>query len=203
MGVLRRSLVTVLMLLVAGAFNPVMASGKYFNFGINPVDPTRQETLKPGQCVIALAADSSVPVTVKARYDKSGEFQTDTAHIHAGEEIVVNSNGVALYVAYCGNDILAPNDWTPEGTTIRCEPGNEESLDSEIAVAIVAEAPFTDTLAGEIGEGDEPIFVPISGSETQSKKKKKWLWILAGLAGGVLVGTAFTGDDNDSIHSQL
>ena len=212
MGVLRRSVATMLMLLVAGAFNPAMATGKYFTFGTNPVDPTRQETLKPGQCILALAADSPFPVTVKARYGDSGEFQTDTAYVQAAEEIVISSSGVALYISRCGNDILEPNDWIPAGTIVRCEPGIGEDTtplftapastspnpDPGNSPVEVADSPYSDAQEGELGTDDEPIFVPLAVAEEQPKKKKKWPWILAGLVGGLVVGAALAGDDENT-----
>lgn len=213
MGVLRRSMATVLMLLAAGAFNPVMAAGRYFTFGTNPVDPTRQETLKPGQCILALAADSPFPVTVKARYGDSGEFQTDTAYVQAGEEIVISSRGVALYISRCGNDIMEPNDWMPEGTTVRCEPGIGENTASLFVVpastspipdpgnspAKVVDSTYSDSQEAELGADDEPIFVPLTVRE--EKPKKKWPWILAGLVGGLVVGAALAGDDESTIDN--
>ena len=122
---------------------------------------------------------------------------------------MVNADGVALYVARCGNDILQPNNWTPEGSTIRCETGVGEETDP-LLLTFASMSTDTDPDAapvqldelGSEGSGettsemlDEPVLVPISAPE-EPRRKKKWLWILAGIAGGIAVGAAVAHDDD-------
>ncbi len=173
MSPFRKFIAVSLAVTMLGIFSPTMADKRYFTFGANPVDPTRGQTLKPGECVLVLQDDSPFPVTVKARHAGTDDFSVDTAYIRAGEEIVVNSDGVALYAAVCGNIILEPLDWRPAGQILRCEPrvvGESHSLYHHPSETVLLEV-------------HEP------------RKKRRWLWIAAGIV-GVAVGAYLVYDDD-------
>lgn len=151
---------------------------RYFRFGDNPVEPER--TLHPGECVLVLSDDSPYPITVKGR--KGDKFFTDTAYVRSGEELVVSSTGVALFVRKCGNEILRPANWTPFGRTLFCqsEPAPQYALSRK--------------------HGDERVILidhPAPPPARQEvRKKRRWPWILAGVVvGAVLVHAIDDGND--------
>ena len=97
--------------------NEVPASKGYLGLNNNPQNPSRQPNWEE-ECVVVLTQNSP-EVTLAS--GTSGK--TSTGILPAGIAVVVDRETRATeWVAVCGNDVLAPTDWNPEGKYI-CAPG--------------------------------------------------------------------------------
>ncbi len=92
---------------------------KYLLLNENPVSPLRNVDSGAGECLVRIKEDREVALTMA---------NGNVAHgwLRRGTPVVVNKDGVAQWVYSCGNGIVEPIGWKPEGPT-ECFSGRESS----------------------------------------------------------------------------
>lgn len=104
--------------------NPVFAAEKkepvrrYFLLNQNPVDPERKIDWR-SECLLRIRNDERAVLS----FEKNGKRgRSVEGYLRRGTPIVVRkSDGVALWIYNCGNDVLSPADWIPDGV-LECAP---------------------------------------------------------------------------------
>jgi len=212
-----RKLIVFLFLFSACAFGQAQAAQpkpalNWCQLGADPVDSTRQPDWA-AECVVKAA---STPVTMLA-----GSGRRVECLIPPLTPVVVDrQSGVARWIFQCGNPILEPANWVPQGPKI-CGP--EQPVQPAAAPAPAAPqtpAPVTSAEmlvsgelrvvhGGEIRHVHETLTPPpaqVSVPETQPRKgwwAKNWKWIVpVAIAAGAGAAVAFGRGGEKTINYQ-
>ena len=127
----------------------------------------------------------------------SGE-PSSPKQLHRGVGVVVDRYTLyAEWVAVCGNDIVSPRDWIPEGKLV-CGPDQGSLVLNELEKALMAELGNLRDEHGELLEGQKQILqgqdeikdlirnIPPPYQPPQPEVKKKhrvWPWVVVAAIG--------------------
>jgi hypothetical protein len=114
--------------LLSGLFvfygNPMFAVEKkeparhYFLLNVNPVDPGRKVDW-PNECLLRIKNDERVILSFEKNGRRGHSAEGD---LRRGTPLVVGKeDGIVRWVYNCGNDVLSPVNWAPEGV-LECAP---------------------------------------------------------------------------------
>lgn len=92
---------------------------KYLLLNEDPVSPLRNIDSAAGECLLRISEDHEVALTM-------ANGKVARGWLRRGTPVVVNKDGVAWWVYNCGNAIVWPLGWKPEGPT-ECFSGREST----------------------------------------------------------------------------
>jgi len=125
---LKRMLVAVLVMAAAMASVSVLADGEYYEIGSNPMDASRVPN-PATDAIVKLASDSPVVSMIGG-----GGAVATGKRLRAGELVVIDkATRVAKWVARCGNEIVAPKGWIPEGPVMDLSGGPAQQATQAVA----------------------------------------------------------------------
>jgi hypothetical protein len=180
----RRALCVVLAALFIHLIAPEWAmAGEYHLLMVNPQDPDRQ--VQWGKECIKVLSKESPPVVLGTG---SGE-PSSPKQLHRGVGVVVDRSTLhAEWVAVCGNDVISPRDWIPEGKLV-CGPEQGSLVLQELEKALRALGDdHQQLLQGQeeikqlLLDHHEAVMMPPLPAQPEVKKKHKaWPWVVGGI----------------------
>jgi len=174
----------------------------YLDIGVNPVNPNKPIPWQNGYCVVIIATDSPM-VEVE-----SGTGTPGLGYLRAGQEVVVDENGTAVWIKRCGNGIIQPIGWKPVGRKV-CGPPETTPPPSPKQEILPPPAPPASP-EPEPNPEPKPTLTPVKITEPASVipppseptcgKVCKTTIILGGLAAILVIRNNWPDDDDHKKH---